>query len=281
MLSSAGRAAKARCTNVGGVIVSREADGLSVVLQVDHQTQCAAAAAQWGNGAFARIDHWDAVATAVAIHDAGWGSWEAAPRIGTDGRPVDFPDLDRAEHTDLARAGVAAAIAHGPRVGLLVSMHCEGLYRARLGLDGPPRPLAELPAPVRAFITDQAGVQRALKAEIGDGEGVEAWAWSAYRLIQAWDALSLFLCWRGLPDGRERRLPAVPRTLGDAGVDLHLGPLDTRTGACRPFPFADDEAHLPVTARVIPDRVYGSHDDLRAALRDAPAQVRDYRLVPG
>ena len=110
-------------------------------------------------------------------------------------------------------------------------------------------------------------VQHAAKAEIGDGEEVEAWAWAAYRLIQAWDALSLFLCWRGLPDGRERRLPAVPRTLGDAGVDLHLRPLDARTGTCSPFPFPGDEAHLAVTARVIPDRVYRSHEDLQAALR--------------
>ncbi len=263
------------------MIVSRQPDGLCVVLQVDHQTQCAAAAGQWGNDAFARLEHWGALVTAVAIHDAGWASWEAAPRIDADGHPIDFPDLDRAEHTDLARAGVAGAFAVGPRVGLLVSMHCDGLYRARLGLDGAPRPTTELPTPVQAFIADQVDVQRAAKAEIGDGQEVEAWAWSAYRLIQAWDALSLFLCWRGLPDGRERRLPAVPRTLGDAGVDLHLTPLDERTGACRPFPFAGDEAHLPVTARVIPDRVYGSHEDLQAALRDAPPEVRDYRIVPG
>jgi len=153
--------------------------------------------------------------------------------------------------------------------------------RARLGLDGQPRPTAELPTPVQAFIADQAEVQRVAKAEIGDGEEVESWAWSAYRLIQAWDALSLFLCWRGLPDGRERRLPAVPRTLGDPGVDLQLTPLDERTGACLPFPFMGDEAHLPVTARVIPDRLYRSHEDLQAALRDAPTEVRDYRIVPG
>lgn len=263
------------------MIVSREPGGLCVVLQVDHQTQCAAAAGQWGNDAFARLEHWGALVTAVAIHDAGWASWEAAPRIDAEGSPVDFPDVDRAEHSDLARAGVAGAFALGPRVGLLVSMHCDGLYRGRLGLDGPPRPIDELPAPVQAFIADQAGEQRAAKAEIGEGPEVDAWAWAAYRLIQAWDALSLFLCWRGLPDKRDRRLPAVPRSVGDEGVDLHLTPLDERTGLCRPFPFAGNEAHLPVAARVIPDRTYRSHEDLQAALRDAHVEVRDYRVVPG
>jgi hypothetical protein len=261
------------------VIVAREPHGLSVVLQTDHQLQCAAAAAQWGNGRFGRIDHWDALEDAVALHDAGWASWEAAPQIDPDGHPIDFPDLDRAIHTALARDGVAAASRRGPRVGLLVSMHCAGLYQSRFGLDGPPKPLVELPDPVQAFIADQEPLQRAAKEAIG--EDVEAWAWAAYRLIQACDALSLFLCWRGLPDGRERHLPVVPRAVGDEGVDLLLRPVDERTAMCRPFPFEGDAAILPVPARVIPDRVYRSDEDLRSAMRDAPLRVREYVVVPG
>jgi hypothetical protein len=250
-----------------------------VVRQTDHQSQCAAAAAQWGNGAFTRIDHWDAVEDAIAMHDAGWASWEAAPQVDADGRPIDFPDLDRSIHTALARDGVAAAMRRGPRVGLLVSMHCAGLYQSRFGLDGLPKPLAELPEPVQAFIIDQEPLQQGAKDEIG--EDVEEWAWAAYRLIQACDALSLFLCWRGLPDGRERHLPVVPRAVGDDGVDLLLSPLDERSAACRPFPFEGDHAVLPVPVRVIPDRVYRSDDDLRSALREAPLRVREYVVVPG
>jgi len=263
------------------VIVAREPQGLCVVFQIDHQTQCLAAARQWGNAMFSRIHHWEPLEVAVATHDAGWAAWEAAPEVDPAGGPVDFPDLDRARHVELARAGVEAAVRRGPRVGLLVSMHCEGLYRSRLGLDGPPRPAATLPPAVRAFIADQAPIQRAARAEIGEGDGVEAWAWSAYRLMQAWDSLSLFLTWRGLPNGREWRLPAVPRAVGDRGVDLVLHPVDGRTAACRPFPFAGDAAVLPVTARVIPDRVYRSHDDLRSALRAAPVELREFRVVPG
>jgi hypothetical protein len=182
---------------------------------------------------------------------------------------------------ELARAGVDVAVRRGPRGGLLVSMHCEGLYRSRLGLDGPPRPAATLPAAVRAFIADQAPIQRAARAEFGEGDGVEAWAWSAYRLMQAWDSLSLFLTWRGLPDGRDWRLPAVPRAVGDRGVDLVLRPVDDRTAACRPFPFAGDAAVLPVLSRVIPDRSYRSHDDLRTALRAVRVDQREFRVVPG
>lgn len=261
--------------------MAREPQGLCVVLQIDHQTQCGAAARQWGNDVFTRIDHWEALEVAVATHDAGWAAWEAAPEVDAEGRPVDFPDLDRARHVELARAGVDAALRRGPRVGLLVSMHCEGLYRSRLGLDGSSRPLSTLPAAVQAFIAEQAPIQQAARAEIGGGDGVEAWAWAAYRLMQAWDSLSLFLTWRGLSTGREWRLPAVPRTVGDQGVDLVLHRVDDRTAACRPFPFARDAALLPVTARVIPDRAYRSHDDLRTALRDADVEEREFRVVPG
>ena len=263
------------------MIVAREPQGLCVIFQIDHQTQCREAARQWGNDTFHCIDHWEPLEVAAATHAAGWAAWEAAPEIDESGRPIDFPDLDRARHVELARAGVDAAVRRGPREGLLVSMHCEGLYRARLGLDGPHRAASSLPPAVRAFIADQAPIQQAARAEIGDGDGVEAWAWAAYRLMQAWDSLSLFLTWRGLPDGREWRLPSVPRAVGDAGVDLVLRPVDGRTATCRPFPFAGDAALLPVTARVIPDRVYRSHEDLRAALRAAPAERREFRVIPG
>ena len=263
------------------MIVAREPQGLCVVFQIDHQTQCAVAAREWGNDTFTRIDHWESLEVAVATHDAGWAVWETAPEIDGEGHPVDFPDLDRARHVELARMGVDAAVRRGPRVGLLVSMHCEGLYRSRLGLDGPPRPPSKLPPAVRAFIIEQAPIQQTARAEIGDGEGVEAWAWAAYRLMQAWDSLSLFLTWRGLSSGREWRLPAVPRTVGDRGVDLVLRRVDDRTATCRPFPFAGEAALLPVTARVIPDRLYRSHDDLRAALRDAGVEQREFRVVPG
>ena len=265
--------------------MAREPQGLCVVFQIDHQTQCAAAAGQWGNDTFTRIDHWESLEVAVATHDAGWAAWEAAPEVDDEGHPVDFPDLDRARHVQLARAGVDAAVRRGPRVGLLVSMHCEGLYRSRLGLDGPHRPLSTLPGVVQAFIAEQAPIQQVARAEIGndesEGEGVEAWAWAAYRLIQAWDSLSLFLTWRGLPAGRDWRLPAVPRRVGDQGVDLVLRRMDDRTARCRPFPFVGDSALLPVNARVIPDRTYRSHDDLRAALQDAEVERREYRVVPG
>jgi uncharacterized protein DUF3891 len=264
------------------VIVSRESGGLCVVLQVDHQDQCRLAARAWGNGRFARLDPWGPVEVAAAVHDEGWRAWEAMPRVDADGHPMDFPKLARREHIRLYEDGIAASERHGAAVGLLVSMHGLGLYRSRLGLDGPAGDLATLPPVAQGFVRDQLARQERLWAQLGDDPGRREWAWAAYRLIQAWDGLSLYLTWRGLPQGRPGRLSAVPRDLTDPGVDLDIRPVDSRTAVCDPFPFAGGEAIIPVVARIIPDRYYNDDADLRSSLNATRPERRDFRiLAPG
>ena len=262
------------------MIVARESGGLCVVLQIDHQEQCRLAACAWGNEAFSRPEPWEPVQIAAAVHDEGWRTWEDLPQIDGNGRPMDFPDLPRRQHVEMYEAGIAASEGHGPEVALLVSMHGLGLYRARMGLDGPARDLDELPGVVQEFIRTQLARQARLWVLLGDDPVRREWAWAAYRLLQAWDGLSLYLTWRGLPQGRDGRLPSVPRHPADPGRDLGLRPVDPRTAMCEPFPFAGDEAVLPVRARVIPDRVYTSHDDMRAELGAALPEHRSYRIIP-
>jgi hypothetical protein len=264
------------------VIVSHESGGLCVVLQVDHQDQCRLAARAWGNDAFMRIDPWEPVEAAAAVHDEGWRTWEAMPKVDAHGRPMDFPVLARGEHVRLYEDGIAASERHGAAVGLLVSMHGLGLYRSRLGLDGPAGDLNGLPAVAQGFVRDQLARQERLWARLGDDPDRRAWAWAAYRLIQAWDRLSLYLTWRGLPQGTPGRLPAVPRDQTDPGVDLHLSPVDERTAVCDPFPFAGDRAIISVVTRVIPDRRYSDDADLRLTLDATPRERRDFTILgPG
>ena len=264
------------------MIVSRESGGLCVVLQVDHQEQCRLAARAWGNARFARLDPWEPVEVAAAVHDEGWRAWEQLPQIDAQGRPLDFPDLARDHHVGLYEGGIVASERHGAAVALLVSMHGLGLYRSRLGLDGPAGDLEALPAVAQGFVRDQLSRQERLWAELGGDREQRDWAWAAYRLLQAWDGLSLYLTWRGLPQGRNGRLPSVPRDPTDPGVDLHLRPIGPLTIACDPFPFGGDEAIVPVVARVIPDRRYSDDADLRSTLNAACPERRDFRvLAPG
>lgn len=260
------------------MIISPTPSGLSVVLQVDHQEQCAAAARAWGNSAFGRLDPWEPVVRAAALHDEGWRTWEAQPEIDDRGRPIDFPHLDRERHMALYRDGIATAYADGPLVGLLVSMHGEGLYRSRPGLVGPGGSGENLTDAGRAFADEQRDLQARTVRTLGAGPWAE-WATHAHRLIQTWDALSLYLTWRGLPDRRPGTLRAVPTGADGGYVEITLTPRDGLTVECDPHPFADGEVVLPVTTRVIGDRTYRSNVDLQRALATAPTETRHYRIL--
>jgi Protein of unknown function (DUF3891) len=247
------------------VIVSPRGDRLLLVRQVDHQVQCGLMARAFGAAEFARIEHWDSLVTAADMHDEGWRERDDAPGVNDEGAPVDFPDLDRSEHVALYGRGIDMVEARDPRAGLLVSMHGQGLHEARLGLDGAPRDRSRQQPAVRAFLEHEEARQARLMKEIGDPD-LTTWAWDAYRLLQAWDLLSLYLLWYGLPKSMTGRLQQVGRRAGDAGIDIAVEPADDRFALLRPFPFPEDEAVFPVAARLIPRRRYADVDDLRAEL---------------
>lgn len=223
----------------------------------------------FGDGEFARIDHWDSVVIAADLHDEGWRERDDAPCVDSEGAPVDFPHLDRSEHVALYRRGIDLIEAKDARAALVVSMHGQGLHAARLGLDGVPRDRSRQQPAVRAFIEHEEARQARLLEEIGD-PGCKQWAWAAYRLLQAWDLLSLYLLWFGLPKSATGRLDQVPRRVGDAGIDIAVEPDGDRFALLRPFPFPGEEVVFPVEARSLPDRRYDNSDELRACLSAAP-----------
>lgn len=250
------------------MIVSSRGDRLLVVRQVDHQVQCGLMARAWGNATFAPVECWESLIVAAERHDEGWREWDDAPRVGEDGAPVDFPEIDRSEHVELYARGIDAAVARDRRAGLVVSMHGQGLHESRLGLDGAPRSRERQATAVRAFLEREEVRQGELRREIGDST-LSVWAWDAYRLLQAWDLLSLYLLWYGLPKALTGTLARVPRAAGDPGEDIVMEPDGDRFCVLRPFPFAGDEVVLPVAARLIPNRRYSDDDDLREVLAGA------------
>lgn len=258
------------------MIVGRDAETYTIVRQVDHQAQCALMARAWGNADFARLADWDAVEAAAACHDEGWRAWDDAPCIDDAGAPVDFPDLDRAVHMAMFRAGIAAAVAADQRTGLVVCMHGRGLYEKRLGLDGPAPARAERNPAERAFIDDHERLQHVLEARLGPD--AQRWAWAAFRLLQAWDVISLYLTWHGLRAAAEWVLPQVPVAPDDQrGRSLRVSPAGESGCTLHPWPFAQEHVDLPVAYRVIPRRAYADDGDLRSTLAAAP--VRTWALT--
>jgi hypothetical protein len=264
------------------VIVSRRGGGLTLVRQVDHQEQCGRMAELWGNERFARPEPYEPIAQSARIHDEGWREWERMPAVDVRGAPVDFTEIDRPTHVALYADGIRHACELDPRTGLLVSMHGQGLYEGRRGLDpGPPPPRAGREPAVRKFLAEQDALQAELRRAIGGGPELDAWAWAGYRLLQTWDVISLYLTWHLLPSGREMTLPQVPRGVADPGVALALEPDGERACTCAPWPFAAGELDLPVPARTVPDRAYASAEELAAALEAAPWTVLDLAVRPG
>jgi len=263
------------------VIIARVPEGLRVVLQTDHQDQCRLMADEWGNADFARPHPWAPVVRAAGCHDEGWREWEATPRVLPAGEPQGFAQMEPEQHAAIHRRSIATAMSLDPRTGLLVSMHGAGLSLRRLGLDGRMPHVADRPDPIRDLIHDQAVLQRRVRAGVGEGTAIAGWSWDCYRLLQAWDLLSLYLTWRGLVGGDSWTLRRVPRSIGDeAGVDLAVTPVDDMTCALDPWPFRRARIEAPVRGRIIPDRPYDDHDALRAALEDAPWRVVEHRVVP-
>ena len=262
------------------MIVTRVGDRLRLVTQVAHQDQCGILAAAWGNHDFARPEPWDPVVQASSCHDEGWRAWERHPGVQPDGEPRGFTAMDIAEHVAIHRASSAAAGTHGDRVEMLVGMHVAGLVMRRLGLDGDAAVLDGRPGPARELVLERALAARALRARVGEGAEVAAWAWSAYRILQAIDLLSLYLTWRGLAAAEQWTLRRVPRCAGDErGVDIAVRPGapgnagDPPACLLDPWPFGMDDVAAPVEARVIEDRPYRDAEDLAGALDAAPTMV--------
>jgi Protein of unknown function (DUF3891) len=209
------------------MIVRDLGDAWQVVLQTDHADLSAAFARAW------REPLAPALVTAAERHDDGWAVWEQAPRVGPDGTPVNFLDVDIGSHLAFYRAGIAAITEQDADAGLLVSMHGAGIYRQRYGLD-PALGLArsgEAKDEVEAFVAEQ-------EAKFGGDPGDRR---EDYELLQLFDRLSLYFCMRDVVGGEAAEVQ---------GYRLEpVGPWRVRID---PYPFAESPAHFSLLRRILP-----------------------------
>ena len=208
------------------MIVRDLGDAWQVVLQTDHADLSASFARAW------REPLPPSLVTAAERHDDGWAVWEQAPRIGPDGAPVNFLEVDIRAHLAFYRAGIAAITEQDAEAGLLVSMHGAGIYRGRYGLDpglGLSR-AGELQEEVDAFVAEQ-------EAKFGGEPGDRR---ADYELLQLFDRLSLYFCMRDVVGGEAAELQ---------GHRLEpVGPWRVRLD---PFPFATSPSHFSLKRRVL------------------------------
>lgn len=69
---------------------------------------------------------------AAAKHDDGWIAWEAAPRFGTDGLPLNFSDIDKGRHLENWYRGIFSILHEvGPFAASLLARHALPLVKEK------------------------------------------------------------------------------------------------------------------------------------------------------
>jgi len=273
------------------MIVFRSAGGLLLVAQPDHGVVAGALARAWGNPVFAAPSPPVLLYTAEH-HDDAWLELDAVPVLNPAlGRPHTFISMPITARVAHYRKGIDVAEAHDPYAGLLTSLHYVGLMQGFYGLYGqePVRRSEQfrrsLPAEQRRAIQwFKQGESRRRKRlwPAAPGADWERRLWENYRMLQVWDVLSLFLCRHRFPgQGDVVRLPGAPAHPGGADVVLTAVWLDGERVALSPYPLATPELALRVLARRIPDREYGSDDELQAVWAAAEPVDLGVCVVPG
>src|SRR6266851_1534948 len=86
-------------------------------------------ARELGNEEFARPEPLESFRLAACEHDNGWSECERAPRIDpVTFLPYSFMSLPTEEHIELYQRGIERVVKADRYAGLLVSLHCSGLY---------------------------------------------------------------------------------------------------------------------------------------------------------
>ena len=183
------------------MIVRGEDGGWQLISQPAHAWLAGSLAAAWGNDVFAKPSPFEAVILATRLHDIGWLAWDASPRLGKDGRPVNFFDTTLAETIPIWRRAVRQVALIDPYAALLVSKHASTIYRRRLERAADP---PELRSEVKTQLAEQAAVQESFCLRLVDhpdyGPAVgQDHLKATYRWLRACDLLSLVLCAEGMP----------------------------------------------------------------------------------
>lgn len=280
------------------MIVARTSAGHRLVTQTEHGEQVGRLAAAWGGEAFAPPEPRAAVRMAAALHDAGWWEHDFAPHL-VEGEPASVLEATHDDWTSFYDHGIASVARRDPYAGLLCALHGAGVRRQRYGTQ-PSMPDATEEYAV--FVAEQECRQRELldalfddsrygtvvdEADremlgeihrVGSYEGAgDSGVWRNYRLLEAWDRLSLYCCRNA--DLEPTTLEPVPTVPGDPDVAIEVSPVDETTVRLDPYPFEASPVRTPVRARTIPTRDYASETALREAYYDAPVESVPFEFV--
>ena len=118
------------------MIVKQEADGWTLIRQMDHAAHCGEISRAWRSGPFGDNAVSRSLEYAAATHDLGWADVDERPEIDGDGRPRNFTTFEEARHAAYYSAAVRTIAKTDKHAAYLVSLHATGLYSRRFAWMG-------------------------------------------------------------------------------------------------------------------------------------------------
>jgi hypothetical protein len=269
------------------MILQEQGDQLLVIRQTDHAILSGFFAREWGNETFQRPEPFESLCLAASEHDNGWREWELAPRLDPKTRlPYSFMSIPTEEHVALYQQGIERVVKANRYAGLLVSMHCTGLYdRARATLPGFSAKYVKSNEShlVNDFLQRLKLQQLRLKIDLRANPDTKSVAGEKSlevnaRLVEALDRLSLYFCLNSL---EEATIDGVPLNQEGNDVDWELRPGDNNAVALNPYPFRRSPLAVSILVRRVPKRLYGDESDFQKTLARAPYFAMDFTLRAG
>jgi len=269
------------------MIIQELADHLVVIRQTDHAVLAGHFARELGNEQFMQPEPLESFRLAAMEHDNGWDEWELLPGIDpVTFLPFSFMSISTREHIELYHRGIERVVKTDRYAGLLVSMHCLGLYdRTRATMPGFSAKYVK--SQDATMVTDFLQVLRLqqlrLKVDLRADSLMknfteEKWLQANSQRLEALDRLSLYFCMGPLEGAT---IDAVPADYQGTEVDWDLQPDGSNAATLEPYPFRRDPLEISILARRIPKRRYADDPDFQKTLSQAPYFALKFTLRAG
>lgn len=266
------------------MIIHEQGDQLILIRQTDHAVLSGYFARAWGNELFRRPEPFDSFCLAVTEHDNGWHEWELLPEIDPKTfSPYNFMSIPTEDHIALYQHGIERVVKANHYAGLLVSMHCAGLYdRSRATLPGfSAKYIKSNEAPLVSDFLQRLRLQQLrLKVDLRADPATNSFAEEKslqvnLQRFEALDRLSLYFCLGPLEGST---IDAVPVDNGGSETDWELEPEGTNSVTLAPYPFRKDPLEVSILARRVPKRPYADSLDFQKTLALAPYFAQKFTL---
>lgn len=254
------------------MIVQDQGNQFVLVRQTDHAMLAGFFARHWGNAPFVQPAPFDSFCLAASEHDNGWTEWEIHPEVDPVAfTPYSHISIPTAEHIELYRRGIERVVKADRYAGLLVSMHCAGLYdRARATLPGFSAKYVKANETqlVSDFVQRLRLQQLRLKVDLRADPATKDFAdekilQANLNRLEALDCLSLYFSQTPLGD---HMIEGVAIDNAGSEVDWELRPDGENSATLSPYPFDKDPLEISILARRVAKRPYTDSEDFQKVL---------------